>query len=208
MARAAIGVSAEAKPALAPLLERWAAALRHRGFRVLWLSLLPGTLGMMMASVAFGYLAYQLSGAATTLALVNAGWGVPMVLVSPLAGVAADRFRRRTVILITQSVIGLTAVVAAGLGATGTIQVWHLVVVALVQGTAFSFNMPARQALIAELVGPDDLANALALQNAGLSLNRVAGPAIGGGPPRPPAGGGARGVSATGPGLPGGGRPL
>ena len=180
MARAAIGVSAEAKPALAPLLERWAAALRHRGFRVLWLSLLPGTLGMMMASVAFGYLAYQLSGAATTLALVNAGWGVPMVLVSPLAGVAADRFRRRTVILITQSVIGLTAVVAAVLVATGTIQVWHLVVVALVQGTAFSFNMPARQALIAELVGPDDLANALALQNAGLSLNRVAGPAIGG----------------------------
>ena len=169
-----------AAPARPSWLDQWGAALRHPHFRVLFFSLLPGTLGMMMASLAFGYLAYRLSGSATTLAIVNAGWGLPMVLVSPFAGVAADRFNRRTIIITTQSVIGLTAVAAALLVATGVIQVWHLFVVAVVQGVSFSFNMPARQALIAEVAGRDDLANALALQNAGLSFNRVAGPAIGG----------------------------
>lgn len=162
------------------LFARWGAALRHRHFRLLWLSLLPGTLGMMMAMVAFGYLAFQLSGSATTLALVSAGWGVPMFLLSPAAGVVADRFSRRNVLLATQAIVGISAAVTSALIFTGLIQVWHLFVVAFVQGTAFSFHMPARQALMAELVGPDDLANALALYNTGLSLNRVLGPAIGG----------------------------
>jgi MFS family permease len=161
---------------LAPL----GAALRLPAFRLLWLSLLPGTLGMMMASVAFGYVAYQLSGSTATLAIVNAGWGLPMVLLSPAAGVVADRFPRRNVLLLTQGLVGLTAVAAWILIATGTIQVWHLFLVTLAQGTAFAFNIPARQALIAELVGPKELANALALYNAGLNFNRVAGPAIGG----------------------------
>jgi MFS family permease len=156
------------------------AALRIPPFRLLWLSLLPGTLGMMMAVVAFGYLAYQLSGSTTTLALVNAGWGLPMFVLSPLAGLAADRFPRRNVLLITQGIVGVTAVVAAALVLTERIQVWHLILVTVTQGAAFAFNIPARQALIAELVGRDDLANALALYNAGVNLNRVAGPAIGG----------------------------
>jgi MFS family permease len=103
-----------------------------------------------------------------------------MFVLSPLAGVAADRFRRRNVLIVTQAVVGLTAMVTAALIITGVIQVWHLFAVAFVQGAAFAFHMPARQALMAELVGPTDLANALALYNAGLNLNRVAGPAIGG----------------------------
>ncbi|MGH2350328.1 MAG: MFS transporter, partial [Chloroflexota bacterium] len=159
---------------------RWGAALRYPAFRLLWLSLLPGTLGMMMAMVAFGYVAYQLSGSTTTLAVVNLGWGVPLFLLSPVAGVVADRFARRNVLLATQAVVGLSAVAAAALILTGSIQVWHLVAVTTAQGMAFAFNMPARQALIAELVDRADLANALAIYNAGLNLNRVAGPAIGG----------------------------
>jgi MFS family permease len=103
-----------------------------------------------------------------------------MFLLSPLAGVVADRFPRRNVLLLTQGVVGLTAVGTAALILTGALEVWHLFVVTLVQGSAFAFNIPARQALIAELVGPTDLANALALYNAGLNFNRVAGPAIGG----------------------------
>ena len=159
---------------------RWGAALRHPQFRLLFLSLLPGTLGMMMAMVAFGFVAYQLSGSATTLALVNLGWGIPMFLLSPLAGEAADRFPRRNVLLWTQATVGLTAVLAAVLLAAGVIQVWHLMAVTLIQGIAFAFNIPARQALIAELVPPEDLANAVALYNAGVNFNRVAGPAIAG----------------------------
>jgi MFS family permease len=158
----------------------WGSALRYPGFRILWLSLLPGTLGMMMGVVAFGFVAYQLTGSATTLAVVNAGWGLPMVVCSPVAGVVADRFSRRRVLLVTQSVVGLTAVGACLLIASGTVQVWQLLLVTLVQGVAFAFNMPARQALVAELVPREELANALAIQNAGLNFNRVAGPAIGG----------------------------
>jgi MFS family permease len=165
---------------IAPRLAPMGAALRIPSFRLLWLSLLPGTLGMMMAVVAFGYLAYELSGSTTTLALVNAGWGLPMFVLSPLAGLAADRFPRRNVLLMTQGIVGVTAVAAAILVITGTIQVWHLILVTVTQGAAFAFNIPARQALIAELVGPEDLANALALYNAGVNFNRVAGPAIGG----------------------------
>lgn len=156
------------------------AAWRHPAFRLLWLSLLPGTLGMMMSMVAFGYVAYQISGSTTTLAVVNAGWGLPMFLLSPVAGLVADRFPRRNVLLVTQGVVGLTAVGTALLIVTGAVQVWHLFLVTVIQGSAFAFNIPARQALIAELVGPADLANALALYNAGLNFNRVAGPAIGG----------------------------
>jgi MFS family permease len=159
---------------------RWGSALRYPGFRLLWLSLMPGTLGMMMGVVAFGFVAYQLTGSATTLAVVNAGWGLPMVVCSPVAGVVADRFSRRHVLLVTQGVVGLSAVAACLLIVSGTVQVWQLLLVTLVQGVAFAFNMPARQALVAELVPREELANALAIQNAGLNFNRVAGPAIGG----------------------------
>ena len=161
-------------------LGRYGAALRHPGYRLLFFSLLPGTMGMMMAVVAFGFVAYAISGSATTLALVNLGWGIPMFLLSPLAGEVADRFPRRNVLLATQCVVGLTAVLAAVLIATGVIQVWQLMVVTLLQGMAFAFNIPARQALIAELVPPADLANAVGLYNAGVNFNRVAGPAVAG----------------------------
>lgn len=159
---------------------RWGAAMRHAEFRLLFLSLLPGTMGMMMAVVAFGFVAYDLSGSATTLALVNVGWGIPMFLLSPVAGEVADRFPRRNVLLWTQGAVGATALLAAALLAADVIAVWHLMVITAMQGVAFAFNIPARQALIAELVPPEDLANAVALYNAGVNFNRVAGPAAAG----------------------------
>ena len=180
MALAATTARRPVRFGVGPLAAPLGPALRFPAFRLLWLSLLPGTLGMMMSMVAFGYVAYSLSGSTTTLAAVNAGWGIPMFALSPVAGVVADRFARRNVLLLTQGVVGLTAVAVAALLLTGTIQVWHLFAVTVVQGMAFAFNIPARQALIAELVGQEELANAVALYNAGLNFNRVAGPAIGG----------------------------
>jgi MFS family permease len=156
------------------------AALRFPAFRLLWLGLLPGTLGMMMASVAFGFVAYQISGSATALAVVNLGWGVPMLVLSPAAGLVADRFPRRNVILATQAVVGVTAVGATVLVATGSAQIWQLAAITTLQGAAFAFNIPARQALIAELVPPAALANAVATHNAGQNLNRIVGPAVAG----------------------------
>jgi MFS family permease len=165
---------------LAPGAGHPTTALRYPAFRLLWLSLLPGTLGMMMATVAFGFVAYQLSGSTIALAVVNLGWGVPMLVLSPAAGLVADRFPRRNVILATQAVIGVTAVGATVLVATGSAQIWHLVAITTLQGAAFAFNIPARQALIAEVVAPAALANAVATHNAGQNLNRIAGPAVAG----------------------------
>ena len=158
----------------------WGPALRHRDYRLLFLSLLPGTLGLMMAMVAFGYVAYRISNSATLLALTTAGYGISMAILSPVAGMAADRYSRRTLLLVTQGTLGVSAAIAAVLIATGAVQIWQLMLVSILQGAAFAFNMPARQALIAELVPPDDLANAIALSNAGLNLNRILGPALAG----------------------------
>ncbi len=167
-----------------PSLRRRAAdfgpALRHAEFRLLFLSLLPGTMGLMMAMVAFGYVAYQISNSATMLALTTAGYGISMALLSPVAGMAADRYSKRTILLTTQATLGVSAAIAALLIATGAVQIWQLLLVSILQGAAFAFNMPVRQALIAEQVPPEDLANAIALSNAGLNLNRILGPALAG----------------------------
>lgn len=157
-----------------------APALRHDAFRTLFLTLLPGTLGLMMAMVATGFVAYQITGSATMLALTTSGHGLSMAFVSPVAGVVADRFSRLTILRLTQLVLGLSAATVAALLATDHLEIWHLVAVSILQGTAFAFNMPARQAYMAELVPPMDLPNAIALNNAGLNLNRVLGPALAG----------------------------
>lgn len=156
------------------------AALRHPAYRRLMVGLAPGLLAMQMGSVALGYLAYTLSGAATALGLIGLGWGLPMLGLSLVGGVVADRFPRRTILLGTQVLMGAAALLGTVLLLTGLIQVWHIFIVALIQGTSFAFNMPARQAMIADLVGKEDLGNAIALNNSLLNFTRVVGPPIAG----------------------------
>lgn len=156
------------------------AALRHPAYRRLMAGLAPGLLAMQMGSVALGYLAYTLSGAATALGLIGLGWGLPMLGLSLVGGVVADRFPRRTILLGTQVLMGAAALLGTVLLLTGLIQVWHIFIVALIQGTSFAFNMPARQAMIADLVGMEDLGNAIALNNSLLNFTRVVGPPIAG----------------------------
>jgi MFS family permease len=103
-----------------------------------------------------------------------------MLLLALVGGVVADRLPRRTVLIMTQTMLCIAAAVLAVLMEAGWLQVWHLVALGVVQGTAFSFNMPARQAYIAELVGQPLLRSAVALNNAGVNFCRIAGPAIGG----------------------------
>jgi MFS family permease len=155
-------------------------ALRHSGFRVLSASMVPHMLAMQMSTVALGYLAYELSGNATTLGLIGLGWGIPMLVLSLAGGVVADRFPRRAILLTTQATVGVSAVLGAVLLLTGVIQVWHIFVIALMQGTAFAFNMPARQALIADIVGSADLPSAIALSNSIMNFTRVVGPPVAG----------------------------
>lgn len=156
------------------------AALSEPLFRLLWLGMLPSTLSWQMGQVAVGYVAYEISGAATALGIISASWAIPSIIFGLIGGVVADRFPKRTIILTTQSTVGLVAVMNAVVVLTGTVQIWHLALAASIQGLAFSFNMPARQAFVAELVSRENLMNAIALNNAGMNLMRIIGPATAG----------------------------
>ncbi len=156
-------------------------SLQVRDFRVLWFGFLGSWMAMQMQQVARGYLAYKLTGNALSLGLVTLAMGVPRIFLSPLGGVMADRFAKRTVLLWTQAVLGSTALFAAVLVSTHVMTLTWLFVIGLVQGTAFALNMPARQAYLPQIVGKgNQLANAIALNTAGMNLTRVVGPAIAG----------------------------
>lgn len=155
-------------------------ALKVPAYRLLWLGMLPATLAWQMSVVTVGYAALILSDSAIAIGLVSSATGVAMLCLSLVGGVTADRFPRRTVLLATQALLCSATVVIAVLTLARLLQVWHLALLALAQGIAFSFNMPARQAYMAELVGPRLLRNAVALNNAGVNFCRVVGPGIAG----------------------------
>jgi MFS family permease len=133
-----------------------------------------------MQMVAQGYLAYTLTGSATALGVVGLAQGLPQFCFSPIAGVIADRYPKRTLLLLNQGVLCLTALTVGLLIGLGLIQYWHLVVTGFIQGLMVSINMPARQSWIPSLVDRDELPNAIALNNAGLNASRIIGPSVAG----------------------------
>jgi len=156
-------------------------SLQIRDFRVLWFGFLGSWMAMQMQQVARGYLAYKLTGNALSLGLVTLAMGLPRIFLSPVGGVVADRFPKRTVLLWTQAALGITALFAAILVATGVMTITWLFAIGFIQGTAFALNMPARQAYVPQVVGKgNQLANAIALNTAGMNLTRVVGPALAG----------------------------
>lgn len=155
-------------------------ALQERDFLVFWLGMLGSFMALQMQQVARGYLAYELTGSATALGIVTLAWGLPQLVFSPIAGVVADRLPRREVLIVTQSCMAAGMLVNAVLISTGLIAFWHLVVLSFVVATAFTFNIPPRQALTFALVGRERVANAVALNNTGMNLTRIAGPALAG----------------------------
>jgi len=135
---------------------------------------------IQMGTVATGYAAFTLSGSATVLGGISLAQGIPMLLLSLVGGVVADRTSRRLVLIGTQTMLGVPAIAIAILAFTGHLAVWQLYVFGILQGTAFSFNMPARQAYIAELVGPALLRSAVTLNNTTMNFARIAGPSVAG----------------------------
>ncbi len=143
--------------------------------------MMPATLAWQMNIVVTGYAAFQLSNSATALGFTSAAQGGPMVLLALVGGVVADRLPRRSVLLCTQSLLCVSTAMVAVLAVAHLLQVWHLVVFGLLQGTAMAFNMPSRQAYIGHLMEGRLLRNAVALNSAGMNACRVLGPAIAGG---------------------------
>lgn len=156
-------------------------SLAVRDFRILWYGFMGSWMAMQMQQVARGYLAYTLTGNALSLGLVTMAMGLPRIFLSPVGGVVADRFAKRTVLLWTQAALGIFALFAAILVVTHLITIPLLMLIGFLQGCAFAINMPARQAYLPQIVGKgDSLANAIALNTAGMNLSRVLGPAIAG----------------------------
>ncbi|GAB4330335.1 MAG: MFS transporter [Dehalococcoidia bacterium] len=155
-------------------------ALESPQYRVLWFGTLFSFLGMQMQIIARGYLAFDLTGKNSALGGVMLAFGLPSLLLTLWGGVIADRLPKRRTIVVTQGVIAINAGWMATMIATGLVQFWMLLVAGLVQGVAFSFMGPARQAFVSDLVGRDRIGNAVVLQQLSMNGTRVIGPSIAG----------------------------
>jgi MFS family permease len=156
------------------------ASLRRRSYRRFFVGHLVSLVGFWIRLTAQGWLVYELTRSKSALGGISALSLLPFVLFAPFGGVIADRRDRRTLLVQTQ-VVGALANAALGFVLLfGRVEVWHIAVTAFLVGTVRALEIPVRNALIQDLVGPEDRSNAIALNAAGFQLARVAGPAIGG----------------------------
>jgi MFS family permease len=155
-------------------------ALRHRNYRLFLSGQLISLAGTWMQIIAQGWLVYQISGSELALGLVGFASAIPALIISPIAGVVTDRVSRRALLVATQTGAMCLALILSVLTFTGVVQVWHVVMLAACLGVVNSFDGPARQAFVVEMVGRDDLPNAIALNSMTFNSGRIVGPAIGG----------------------------
>jgi MFS family permease len=156
-------------------------ALRHRNYRLFFTGQGLSLCGTWLQQVAMGWLAYRLSGSALLLGVIGFCGNAGILAFGTLAGVVADRVRKRRALYLTQSLMLAQAATLAVLTATGVVEVWHLIVLALWLGTVSAFDVPLRQASYVHFVDDRaDLANAIALNSMMVNAARVVGPALAG----------------------------
>lgn len=156
------------------------AAFGYRNFRILWASMAVSFIGMTMQMVARGWLAYELTGAHTAVGIVMLAWGIPQLLLSLPGGAIADRVDKRTVVIVSQFAIALTALGTGMFITAGVISIPILFVMGVFQGAVFAFNLPARQAMLPEMVPRSGMMNAIALNNSAMNASGIISPAIAG----------------------------
>jgi MFS family permease len=155
-------------------------ALRHRNFRLFWFGQLISLIGTWMQTTAQAWLVLQLTQSAWWLGVVGALQFLPVLLLALFGGVLADRLPKRRVLLFTQSSAMLLAFALWILVATGAVQLWHVLILATLLGLVNALDMPTRQAFVVEMVGREDLPNAVALNSSLFNMARIIGPGIGG----------------------------
>jgi MFS family permease len=155
-------------------------AFRHRDFRLFFAGQLTSLVGTWMQTVAQSWLVYRLTGSATLLGIVGFSSQFPVLILAPIAGAVADRYPRRRSMLAIQTAAMLLAFPLAALTLSNRIQVWHIIVLAVLLGIVNAFDIPVRQSFVAEMVGRDDLINAIALNSSMMNGARIIGPAIAG----------------------------
>jgi MFS family permease len=156
-------------------------ALRHRNLRLFFAGQGISLIGTWMQQVAMSWLVYRLTDSALLLGVISFSTQFPAFLMAPFAGALADRWNRYRMVFAAQSLAMAQSVLLAALVLTGAVQVWHLIVLAVVMGLINGVDVPARQALLVKLVGGvEDLPNAIALNSSMFNGARLVGPAVGG----------------------------
>ena len=155
-------------------------ALRHRNYRLFLVGQIVSTIGTWMQTVALPWLALQLTHDGFLVGLVLAAQFLPVLLLTPFAGEIADRVRKRTVLLLTQSLFVLPPLALFALTQAGHAQYWMVVVAAIATGAINSLDVPARQSFQVDMVGKEDLLNAIALNSSVFNASAVIGPSIAG----------------------------
>lgn len=155
-------------------------ALSHPHFRIYFFGMLISFTGTWMQGVAQSWLVYKLTRSAWLLGLVGFVSQMPLFLLTPLGGVMADRHSRHRIVLATQAASMVQASALAALTLSGKVTFEAILVLALLLGLVNAFDMPARQAMMGELVSSEDLTNAIALNSSAINMARLAGPALAG----------------------------
>ena len=156
------------------------AILRNQQFRWLFLSNVAFFFAMGSQGVVRAWLAFKMTDSEFALGMVMFTVALPMFFIAPLGGAIADRFERRNLIAAGQAAVVVNECVLLALIVSDSLEFWHLLVGAGVMGCVFPFIMPARQAIVFNVVGREGMANAVALNMAGMNTTRVLGPATAG----------------------------
>lgn len=156
-------------------------ALKHKNYRLFFSGQSISLIGTWMTRIATSWLVYRLSNSALLLGIVGFAGQIPSFLLGPFAGVIVDRWNKHRLLVVTQVLALLQSLVLALLALTGLIDIWHVIVLSIIQGLINAFDMPARQAFVVEMIEKrDDLANAIALNSSMVNAARLLGPSIGG----------------------------
>ena len=172
----------------APLIQRLATSLsptfrslHNHNYRLYATGGVVSNTGTWMQRVAQDWLVVVLAvNDGIALGITTGLQFLPALLLSPYAGLIADRFPKQRLLQVTQTVMAVTALLLGVLAVTGTVEVWHVYVLAFVFGVGSAFDAPARQSFVSEMVDPEDLSNAVGLNSASFNAARVAGPALAG----------------------------
>ena len=155
-------------------------ALRHRNFQLFFAGQAISLIGTWMQTVAQSWLVYRMTGSALLLGTVGFASQIPVFIMAPIGGIVADRHNRRRVVIGTQIASMVLAAVLALLTLSGLIHVWQIMAIAAGLGVVNAFDIPARQAFLIDMVGREDLLNAIALNSSMFNGARIIGPAIAG----------------------------
>src|SRR2546430_5834641 len=153
----------------------------HRKFGLFFLGQGVSLIGTWMQNIAQGWLVLELTNSPFYVGLVSALGSLGVLLLTLYAGVLVDRTNKHRLVILTQSLSMLPAFALALLVRSGTVAVWHVAALAAFLGVVNAFDIPARQAFIVDLVGKEDLINAIALNSSAFNAARVIGPAVAGG---------------------------